>query len=66
MRRFVLIKAGLAIAILSSLPLLIYGAIDPTANPIGPGLLAGVGSLLGLAIAAFGLIHLVLGKASKS
>ena len=65
MRRFVLIKAGLAIAILSSLPLLIYGAIDPTANPIGAGLLAGAGSLLGLVITAFGLIRLVSRKVSQ-
>ena len=53
-----MINAGLVIAMMSSLPLLIYGAIDPTANPIGAGLLAGVGSMLGPVIAAFGLIRL--------
>jgi len=45
--------------------LLIYGAIDPTANPIGAGLLAGAGSLLGLVITAFGLSRLVSRKVSQ-
>jgi hypothetical protein len=65
MRYFGLIKAGLAISILSWLPLLVVGALDPTANPIGLGLLAWVGNVLGIAIAAFGLIRLASGKALR-
>ena len=69
MRRSDLIKAGLAIAVLSWLPLLVVGMLDPTANPIGAGLLAWVGTVLGLIVAAFGmirsLIRLVSGTASR-
>jgi hypothetical protein len=64
-----LIKAGLAIAVLSWLPLLVIGTLDPTANPVGAGLLAWAGSLLGVVIAAVGLIRsllrLVSGPASR-
>jgi hypothetical protein len=64
-----LIKAGLAIAVLSWLPLLVIGTLDPTVNPVGAGLLAWAGSLLGVVIAAVGLIRsllrLVSGPASR-
>ena len=64
-----MIKAGLAITFLSWLPLMVIGALDPTANPIGAGLLAWVGTVLGLIVAGFGLIRslirLVSGTASR-
>ncbi|HEX5453950.1 MAG TPA: hypothetical protein VFX06_09170 [Stellaceae bacterium] len=55
-----MIKTGLAIAVLSWAPLFNVGSLDPTSNPVGLGLLAWVGSLLGSAIAAIGLIAAVV------
>jgi hypothetical protein len=64
-----LIKAGLAIAVLSWLALLVVEVLDPTEDPVEAGLLAWAGSLLGLVIAAIGLIRsllrLVSGPASR-
>jgi hypothetical protein len=55
-----LIRAGLAIIVLAWLPLLAVGMLDPTANPIGPGLLAWAGSLFGLVVAAIGVIRALM------
>ena len=44
------------ILVLSWVPLLVVGLLHPDSNPIGLGLLAWAGSLVGLVVAAIGLI----------
>jgi hypothetical protein len=55
-----MIRAGLIILVLSWVPLLIVGLLDPNANPIGLGLLAWLGSLIALIIIAIGGLRRLL------
>jgi len=51
-----MIKIGVAILVLSWVPLLVTGLAHPDANPIGFGLLGMLGTLVGAAVAAVGAI----------
>jgi hypothetical protein len=50
------IRIGLLIFLGSWLPLLVVGLLHPESNPIGLGLLAWVGSLGGIIVAAIRLL----------
>jgi hypothetical protein len=50
------IKIGLLILVASWVPLLVVGLLDPSSNPIGFGLLAWAGSLVGIIVVAIGLL----------
>jgi hypothetical protein len=45
-----LVKVATALIVLSLLPLLFVGLLDPTANPVGLGLLWVAGSALGIGL----------------
>ncbi len=47
-----LVKAATTVIVVSFLPLLVAGLLDPTANPVGFGLLWLAGSALGLGLYA--------------
>ena len=51
-----MIRIGLLIFLGSWLPLLVVGLLHPDSNPIGLGLLAWVGSLGGIIVAAIRLL----------
>lgn len=51
-----MLKAGLVILVASWLPLFAVGLADPTANPVGLGLLGWGGSVIGLLVTAAGLV----------
>ena len=51
-----MIKIGLPILVVSWVPLLVVGMLDPSSNPVGLGLLAWGGSLIGIIVAAIGLL----------
>ena len=51
-----MIKIGLLILVASWVPLLVVGLLDPSSNPVGLGLLAWGGSLIGIIVAAIGLL----------
>jgi hypothetical protein len=51
-----MIRIGLLILVASWVPLLVVGLLDPNSNPIGLGLLAWGGSLVGIVVAAVGLV----------
>lgn len=51
-----MLKAGLVILVASWLPLFAVGLADPTANPVGLGLLGWGGSVIGLFVTAAGLV----------
>ena len=51
-----MIKIGLLILVASWVPLLVVGMLHPDSNPIGLGLLAWTGSLVGIIVAAIGLL----------
>jgi hypothetical protein len=51
-----MLKAGLVILVASWLPLFAVGLADPSANPVGLGLLGWGGSLVGLVVAAAGCV----------
>jgi hypothetical protein len=51
-----MLKAGLILLVASWVPLFAVGILDSSANPVGLGLLAWGGSLLGLVVAAAGLV----------
>ncbi len=59
-----LIIIGLVIAGLCSAPLLLFFAVnnDPTANPVGPGVLAWLGTPVGLVLAGIGAAIALLGN----
>ena len=50
------IKVGLLILVASWVPLLAVGLLNPKSNPIGLGLLAWAGSVVGIIVAAVGLV----------
>jgi hypothetical protein len=50
------IGIGLFLLVASWVPLLVVGLLHPDSNPIGLGLLAWAGSLVGLILAAIGLL----------
>ena len=51
-----MIKIGLLILVVSWVPLLVVGLLDSSSNPVGLGLLAWGGSLIGIIVAAIGLL----------
>jgi hypothetical protein len=51
-----MVKIGLLILVVSWVPLLVVGMLDPSSNPVGLGLLAWGGSLIGIIVAAIGLL----------
>jgi len=59
-----MIRTGLILLIGSWIPLVAVGMMDPEANPIGLGLLAIGGSLVGMAVLAVGLL-LVLFRGTR-
>ena len=61
-----MIRIGLLILVLSWVPLLVVGLLHPNSNPIGLGLLAWAGSLVGLVVAAIGLVLRAIRAAPSS
>jgi hypothetical protein len=55
-----MLKAGLIILVASWVPLFAVGLLMPSSNPIGLGLLAWGGSLIGLIVTAIGLVVAVV------
>lgn len=49
-----MLKLGLLILVGSCAPLLVIGLMDPSANPVGPGMLAGLGVPIGLVMTVIG------------
>jgi hypothetical protein len=62
----VVIKVGLLILVASWVPLLAVGLLNPKSNPIGLGLLAWAGSLVGIVVAAVGAILWAIRAARSS
>ena len=60
------IKVGLLILVASWVPLLAVGLLNPKSNPIGLGLLAWAGSLVGIVVAAVGAILWAIRAARSS
>jgi hypothetical protein len=55
-----MLKAGLIILVGSWVPLFAVGLLVPNSNPVGLGLLAWGGSLVGLIVTAVGLVIAVV------
>ena len=49
-----MLKLGLLILAGSCAPLLVIGLVDPSANPVGPGMLAGFGAPIGVLVTLLG------------
>jgi hypothetical protein len=60
------IKIGLLILVASWVPLLVIGLLDPSSNPIGLGLLAWAGSLVGIGIVLIGLIRRAIRRNTRA
>jgi hypothetical protein len=60
------IRIGLLILVASWVPLLVVGLLNPSSNPIGLGLLAWAGSLVGIVGAAVGAILWAIRAARSS
>jgi hypothetical protein len=54
-----LVRAAVVILVLSFAPLVAVGLLDPSANPIGLGLLSVVGTLVAAAVLAFAALRVV-------
>lgn len=54
-----LVIAALAVLILSFVPLLVVGFLDPSANPIGLGLLSVAGTFVALLLLALAMARAV-------
>ena len=52
-----MIRIGLFLLAASRVPLLVVGVLYPDSNPIGLGLLALAGSLVGLVVTGIGLVR---------
>jgi len=61
-----MIKIGPLILVASWVPLLVIGLLDPSSNPVGLGLLAWGGSLVGIIVAAIGLVRWAIRAARNS
>ena len=57
-----MIRIGLFLLVASWVPLLVVGLLYPDSNPIGLGLLAWAGSLIGIILAAIGLLLRAIGR----
>jgi hypothetical protein len=60
------IKIGLLILVASWVPLLVVGILHPDSNPIGLGLLAWGGSLVGIIVVAIGVLRWTIRAARSS
>jgi hypothetical protein len=60
------IKIGLLILAESRTPLLVVGTFHPDSNPIGLGLLAWVGSMVGIIVAAMGVLLRAIGRNTEA
>ena len=59
-----MIRIGLLLLVASWVPLLVVGFLNPKSNPIGLGLLAWAGSVVGIVVAAVGLVLLAVRRFS--
>ena len=61
-----MIRIGLLIFLASWVPLLVVGLLNPSSNPIGLGLLAWAGSLVGIGIVLVGLIRRAIRRNTRA
>jgi hypothetical protein len=59
------IKIGLSVLVASWVPLCVVAFLHPNSNPIGLGLLAWAGSLVGIIVAAIGVLRRTI-RAARS
>jgi len=60
------INIGLLILVASWVPLLVVGLSNPNSNPIGLGLLAWTGSLVGIGVVLIGLIRRAIRRNTRA
>ena len=61
-----MIRIGLFLLAASWVPLLVVGVLYPDSNPIGLGLLAWAGSLIGLVVTTIGLLLRAIGRNTEA
>ena len=61
-----MIRIGLFLLVASWVPLLVVGLLHPDSNPIGLGLLAWAGSLIGLVVTTIGLLLRAIGRNTEA